>query len=135
MRKLYTPLGIIVFLWLTGCSIPEIKQPKFTIEVPLLIEQIKEMNQFENVQIQSTVSAHNDQTSYYIVVHIKNGQHLPEDDKELSNLGLQIAEKVKNKVENAEEFDAFSIVFHSDYNVGFVRAGNSRQYNFRNTDI
>ena len=135
MRKRYSTLGIILFLFFTGCSIPEIKQPKFTMEVPLLIEQIKEMNQFENVQIQSTVSAHNDQTSYYIVVQIKNGQHLPEDDKELSNLGLRIAEKVKNTVANADEFDAFSIVFHSDYNMGFVRAGNSRRYNFRSNDI
>lgn len=134
-NTLYLVLGLLVLTCLAGCSLPEIKQPRFKGETATLFNEIQALHPFEEVQIQSSLTSTNGRNEQYLTILLLSGKELPAQPERLADLGKIIAGKVKNSLENTGDFAAYRVVFQS--NSDYVIASSSRSYqvSYKSTEI
>jgi hypothetical protein len=134
-NTLYLVLGLIVLGCLAGCSLPEIKQPRFKGETTTLFNDIQALHPFEEVQIQSSFTSTNGHTEQYLTILLVSGKELPGQPERLAGLGKIIAGKVKNSLENTAAFASYRVVFQSTSDYVIASSSQSYQVSYKSTEI
>ena len=134
-NTLYLVLALIVLGCLAGCSLPEVKQPRFKPEANGLLDEILALHPFEEVQIQPSLTSSNGHTEQYLTILLLSGKELPAQPERLAEMGKIIAGKVKNSLENTADFASYRVVFQSNSDYIIASSSQSYQVSYKSTEI
>jgi hypothetical protein len=132
-RLIYLTIAIL----LTSCFKSDLKykEAKFNREPQEVIEELKELHDFENANIKWTVSRFDQDISHHLKVFLTNGQNLPESDSLKNQIGKEAMQIVLNSIENDTAYNDFVVYFITDIKNGVVKIGSEIPFSYQLEDF
>lgn len=127
-------LMVIVLLAVASCmgdfKMPEMKQAQFNREPELVIQELKEMGDFEDANIKWSSFAIGDSVSHRLKVILINGQNLPAEDSALNHMGRLAMQTVLNSIDNDTAYNQFIVYFSESKKEGGITRMKEQPYSY-----
>lgn len=130
MMKKVKLLAFVLFISITifSCTFPEIKKAKLEKELNEIVEDLKNIKDFEDAGFKWGVRTLGDKQSHYLQIQLINGEDLPKEEEILKSIGKEAFVKVFDSIENEEEYDDFKVIFTQKKSLGIASSTVNKEY-------
>ncbi|MEP0986836.1 hypothetical protein [Ekhidna sp.] len=137
-RKIILKTFFILILALSNllsCSIPEPKQAQFEREVSTIIYDLKQLNGFEDADIQIAVKSFNGKTHHILSIALINGPKSSYEDEVFIRMSKNALKIVIESILNENDYDLFKVTLLRMDKNGLVIQKKTRVFDFLSDDL
>lgn len=112
MRKIFI-LSTLAALLIISCTttITKTKSPAFNKSMDSLQSDLNKLVPCQGINIDGKEIIINGKPAAELEIDITNGQNIPADENQMNNLGKQIASKIKEALQDKEEYQTYKVLF------------------------
>jgi hypothetical protein len=130
-----TLLAILIIIFSACSGNFKIDKVKFNRDSKEVINELKNIDNFENVNVKWSINNHNNNVTHLLYINLINGNESSKDDSARKEIGKEAMSILLKSIDNDSSFDKFVVNFVFQKSTGIVTQKRKFRYMYNLNDF